>query len=64
MSHLQDLKRTLNQNWLKEKLTIRERAQLFIDISEDFEEGIFTDLSGVEDINAAMAYLNVDFLKL
>jgi hypothetical protein len=41
MSQLADIKSTLSDKWLRDKLTIHERAKLLVGITEDLEWGTY-----------------------
>jgi hypothetical protein len=63
MSFAADLKSTLSQEWLREKLTLRERAELLWEISTDLDWDTYEkeDEDGNylgKDIEKAMEDLN------
>ena len=63
MSFTADLKRTLSQKWLREKLTLKERAELLWEITTDLDWDTYEkeDEDGKylgKDIEKAMEDLN------
>jgi len=57
MSFIADLKSTLSQKWLREKLTINERAELLYEITTDLDSDIY------EKNDADGSYLGKDIKK-
>jgi hypothetical protein len=57
MSFVSDLKCTLSQKWLREKLTLEERAELLLDISTEL------DIDDYEKEDAEGNYLGKDIDK-
>jgi hypothetical protein len=57
MSFIADLKSTLSQKWLREKLTINERAELLYEITTDLDSDRY------EKIDSDGCYMGKDIEK-
>ena len=59
MSVLKDIQGNLSQSFIRSKLSIEERAQLLIDITDSIGWDTYIDKSGKENLNKAMLDLKL-----
>lgn len=54
MSMLSDIKYTLSSEWLRNKLTLEERAQLLIDLTIELNWDVYENKNGEELLDEAI----------